>query len=430
MIKYDTICKKRKGNVMAENNYMNFEELADVIWGTEASSVLKSLESRNNVYLEPVMLWSRCLSFVNDIRGNNIDPRDNFKQLQTRIKQAQDYGSKHPDKIHEYDKLTQILNNVQTSVENLRSGQLDKESMEFLDRFQFIAKSYLAANYPSVAENYGVDPKGQEQYCLLALSKIKAMSDEQMQYNCLGCFCTRIVPEMSESARQAYIMRANNKHVTSFDLYNLMRMYRETTPKSKDKIMQVFQDMDALVRRELSAELSKEVPNLDRIRIIVNVMYDGAYMTNDQSIVDQVHQIYNIEKLLNPNAVEYLASAPDARAQEIEELNARITELQAQVASLQSQVQEKTSEVEKLDKELGATKQTLEDARVQNQTLNNENSLLRQENTELQENKLSNEDKLKKLISGAQQLKGGIFNSRELDDFKRMAAGMEGKGSL
>ena len=261
-----------------------------------------------------------------------------------------------------------------------------------------------------------IKPDDAEQYLMLMLSRLNLIKDERVKYNVLGFFYENPNGQLTESARQAFIMRANSVHATPRDLYYLMIAQTNTGVD----LRATFQDLESMVRRDLIAELAKEAPDLEKIKETVALVKNGANLTHDNAIIDQINQIYDLQKLLMPNAAEYISKAPDAHTQ-------KIAELESQIENLKQQVSEKTAEVHRLGRELDETKRTLADAQAQNQTLNSENSALRQENSSLGLEKSSSETKLQKLIAGARQIKSGL-GSRGVNEYKQMVEEMESGG--
>ncbi len=193
---------------------------------------------------------------------------------------------------------------------------------------------------------------------------------------------------------------------------------------SGEDVRTTFQDLEAIARRNLVAELVKEAPDLGKLKEIINTVRFGANLTRDNAIISQVNQIYDLQKLLLPNAAEYISKAPDTYAQQMTDLEAQVAELKTKLEETRAQLAEKSAEVQKLENELATTKQTLSDAQGRNQTLNQENSALRQENEGLSRSKTTSEDRLQQLITGARNIKSGI-GSRGVDAYKKMVEEMD-----
>ncbi|MBE6461568.1 MAG: hypothetical protein E7006_01860 [Alphaproteobacteria bacterium] len=396
---------------MAEYEFMKYEQLVDLILGEQG-----------NIwgYLYRNAIWAQCFEYLSDSTDKG---QNDFDSLQESVR-AMEKDLKTPEERKKYEILSKFISDVKKA----KAAPYDSMTNMFKERLESVLRAYYASDPNPYYNVSNINPTDGERYKMITLQKVKTITDEAIQYRALKALSQFASNNrsVSESEYQANIMCANNKHATSADLLRLMYCLFQRH-SSAEEILKVFQDLDALARKEITAELSKESPNLEKIKHIINMVEHGAYYTGNEAIQQQVKQVYDLDKILLPNGTEYISKAPDVQTKKIEELNARITALQAQVAELNTQLEEKNAQVQKLNNELGETKQTLEDARTQNQTLNSENSALRQENDSLGQSKTNNEDKLHQLIESAKKLKGGIFSGRELDDFKRMAAEIESK---
>lgn len=389
-----------------EQEFMNFEQIADLI-----------LVGWQDLYRSGIIGqqdWALLYEYAKNPNAPQLTSdfksfQQHLLKLRTRVEQ--------PDLREKLEKIIEFV----AQIERVAKNPYDEKSVEFMARQKPILQAYYAKMPPNTIisnisyEISNINRADAEQYLILMLSRLNLMKDEQVKYNVLGFFYENPNGRLTESARQAFIMRANSVHATPRDLYLMMAQ-----TKTGVDLRATFQDLESIARRDLIAELAKEAPDLEKIKETVALVKDGANLTHDNAIVDQINQIYDVEKLLLPNATEYISKAPDAYTQ-------KIAELESQIENLKQQVNEKTAEVHRLGRELDETKRTLTDAQAQNQTLNSENSALRQENSSLGLEKSNSETKLQKLIAGARQIKSGL-GSRGVNEYKQMVEEMESGG--
>ena len=390
-----------------EQEFMNFEQIADLI-----------LVGWQDLHMSGIIVpldWALLYEHAKN---------PNAPQLAYDFKSFQQYLLKSRTRVEQPDlreKLEKIIEFV-AQIEWVAKNPYDEKSVEFMARLKPILQAYYAKMLNTMDLNHGryeisnINRANAEQYLILMLSRLNLMKDEQVKYNVLRFFYENPHGPLTESARQAFIMRANSVHATPRDLLSLMIAQTKTGVD----LRATFQDLESIARRDLIAELAKEAPDLEKIKETVALVKDCANLTHDNAIVNQINQIYDVEKLLMPNATEYISKAPDAYTQ-------KIAELESQIENLKQQVNEKTTEMHRLGRELDETKRTLTDAQAQNQTLNSENSALRQENSSLGLEKSNSETKLQKLIAGARQIKSGL-GSRGVNEYKQMVEEMESGG--
>lgn len=389
-----------------EQEFMNFEQIADLI-----------LVGWQDLYRSGIIGqqdWALLYEYAKNPNAPQLTSDfKNFQQhllkLRTRVEQ--------PDLREKLEKIIEFV----AQIERVAKNPYDEKSVEFMARLKPILQAYYAKMPPNTIisnSSYEISSTNRanaEQYLMLMLSRLNLMKDERVKYNVLGFFYENPNGPLTESARQAFIMRANSVHATPRDLYLMMAQ-----TKTGVDLRATFQDLESIARRDLIAELAKETADLEKIKETVTWVKNGANLTQDNAIVDQINQIYDLEKLLMPNAAEYISKAPDAYTQ-------KIAELESQIENLKQQINEKTAEAHRLGRELDETKRTLTDAQAQNQTLNSENSALRQENSSLGLEKSSSETKLQKLIAGARQIKSGL-GGRGVNEYKQMIEEMQSGG--
>lgn len=387
-----------------EQEFMSFEQIADLILGTRDLNKLGVIGG---------LAWALFYQYGKNPKSPRLEA--DFTAVQENLENALNH-IEQPDLREKLNKIITLTQQIKRAAQK----PYDEKSIEFMARLKTILQAYYAKAPASRYEISNIDPANAEQYMMLMLSRLNLIKDERVKYNILGFFYEYPGGTLEESARQAFVMRANNKYATSNDLYNLMIIQSN----SGEDVRTTFQDLEAIARRNLVAELAKEAPDLGKLKEIINTVRFGANLTRDNAIISQVNQIYDLQKLLLPNAAEYISKAPDTYAQKMTDLEAQVAELKTKLEETRAQLAEKSAEVQKLGNELATTKQTLSDAQGRNQTLNQENSALRQENEGLSRSKTTSEDRLQQLITGARNIKSGI-GSRGVDAYKKMVEEMD-----
>lgn len=377
-----------------EQDFMNFEQIADLVLG---------MRDLNKLGIIGTLSWALFYEHAKNPHAPQLtaDFQAIYQHMldsRTRVEQ--------PDLREKLEKIIEFA----TQIERVAQNPYDEKSVEFMARLKTVLQAYYAKQPHNRYEICNINPANAEQYMTLMLSRLNLIKNEQVKYNVLGFFYDNPNGQLAESARQAFIMRANSVHATPRDLYYLMCAQTNTDADLRT----TFQDLESIARRDLTTELAKESPDLEKIKETISWVKYGANLTRDNAIIDQINQIYDLQKLLLPNAAEYLSKAPDTHAQ-------KIAGLESMIENLKQQVNEKTAEIHRLGRELDTTKQTLADAQAQNRTLNSENSALRQENANLGQSKTNSEAKLKKLIDGAKLMKAGI-GSRGVKDYQQLVA--------
>lgn len=380
-----------------EQEFMNFEQIADLILG---------MQDLNRLGMIGGLTWA--LFYEHAKNPNAPQLTNDFQATQQHLLDSRP-RVEQPDLREKLEKIIEFA----AQIERVAKNPYDEKSVEFMARLKTILQAYYAKDPHARYGICNINPANAEQYMILMLSRLNLIKDERIKHNVLGFFYENPNGQLTESARQAFIMRANSVHATPRDLYYLMIVQMNTGAD----LRATFQDLETIARRDLIAELAKEAPDLEKIKETIALVKNGANITHDNAIIQQIGQIYDLQKLLLPNAAEYLSKAPDAHAQ-------KIAELENQIEYLKQQINEKTAEAHRLGRELDETKRTLADAQAQNQTLNSENSALRQENTSLGQSKNNSEAKLQKLIDGAKLMKAGI-GSRGVKDYQQLVADVD-----
>lgn len=381
---------------MAESkNFMNLEQLSELafVMGREFDGIFYT-----NFFLD-------CYNYAH----NPQQYKQSFEKLKDNYRKTQK-ETQDPVKRAKLETLANFMDDI----ERATTTPYDKETQDFYNRFVTVAKVYYSKhsqqyqNFPSELRSHG---QTGEQYSLMMLGKIDKFTNDKAKYDMLEFFVGPMVnADETESQKQALVMRANNPHATTRDLYYLMLM-RERNGEH-DNLQPIFQDIDTIARKELNAELSKDAPDLGKVNDIVNLVKYGADVLGDKQIQKQVEEVYNVNKMLMPDAAEYISKAPDVQS-------TKIADLEKQIADLKQQLAAKEQEAQRINSEMNTLRQTLADAQDQNQTLNRENSALRQENTGLGQSKSNTDEKLQKLINAAKKMKGGLGSSG-VNDYKKL----------
>lgn len=381
---------------MAESkNFMNLEQLSEVafVMGREFDGIFYT------------NFFADCYNYAH----NPQQYKQSFEKLKDNYRKTQK-ETQDPVKRAKLETLANFMDDI----ERAAATPYDKESQDFYNRFVTVAKVYYSKhnqqyqNFPSELRLHG---QTGEQYSLMMLGKIDKFTNDKAKYDMLEFFVGPMVnADETESQKQALVMRANNPHATTRDLYYLMLMHERNG--EHDNLQPIFQDIDTIARKELNAELSKDAPDLGKVNDIVNLVKYGADVLGDKQIQKQVEEVYNVNKMLMPDAAEYISKAPDVQS-------TKIADLEKQIADLKQQLAAKEQETQRINSEMNTLRQTLADAQDQNQTLNRENSALRQENTGLGQSKSNTDEKLQKLINAAKKMKGGLGSSG-VNDYKKL----------
>ena len=223
---------------------------------------------------------------------------------------------------------------------------------------------------------------------------------------------------------RAVTICANSPLATVEDLFALQQMDAKNVEKTK----QIFADMEPMARKELDAELKSESSDIQKIKHICGQVIICANFTNDDAIIAQVKDAYNVNKILMGNPVEYVSKMPNPYAEKMVSLEKQLTELQQQsaeaqqksqrqITELQQRLSAETDELQNLTNMFNETKQTLRVAQAQNQELNTQNSQLRQANETLVRARETSDAKTRKLIDATKKvglLGSGVNNLKKL----------------
>lgn len=379
---------------MAESKkFMSLEQLSEIAFITRD---YRYGDFYTNFFLD-------CYNYANNpqqYKRSFDEQREYYRKIQN--------GVQDPVKRAKLENLVSFMDDI----ERAAATPYDKESHEFYNRFVTVARVYYSKNdgmHQNFPSELSSNARTGEQYSLMMLGKIDKFTNDKAKYDMLEFFTTSSF-DKTESQKQALVMRANNPHATTRDLYHLMLMHERNG--EHDNLQPIFQDIDTIARKELNAELSKDAPDLGKVNDIVNLVKYGADVLGDKQIQKQVKEVYDVNKMLMPDAAEYISKAPDVQS-------TKIADLEKQIADLKQQLAAKEQEAQRLGSEMNTLRQTLADAQAQNQTLNSENSALRQENTGLGQSKSNTDEKLQKLINAAKKMKGGLGSSG-VNDYKKL----------
>lgn len=360
--------------------------------------------------------WNNLYKNVTSARGQDTKTeRGQAYDARCKIFDMFDFVTKNPDDTKSKN-FMKFLENVMFTNRLIKGRIIAKQVQDFA---QITSNEDVAMN------------------AMLLLGKISTFQDEKLKYNCCKYLYKNMVSESSGAYDVAYkdvkeravTICANSPLATVEDLFTLQQMDAKNVEKTK----QIFADMEPMARKELDAELKSESSDIQKIKHICGQVIICANFTNDDAIIAQVKDAYNVNKILMGNPVEYVSKMPNPYADKATKLEGQIktiqqqaqqqiATLQQQIANLQQTGQEKDAILNRMTNELNATKQTLQDARNLNQTLNSENSALRQENAALSASEQGKKQQLEQFKLASQKLKGGMFGGSGIEEIKRLAA--------
>lgn len=408
---------------MAENNDVRLENVVAVMF----SDCLTADDYEN---LQIAQMYARIAS--GDVKKYDFDNKtaQEWNNLYKNVTSKRGQDTK-TEKGQAYDARCKIFDMFDFVTKNPDDTK-SKNFMKFLENVMFtnrlisgriIAKQVQGFSQMTSTEDVAMN-------AMLLLGKISAFQDEKLKYNCCKYLYKNMKSESSGAYDVAYkdvkeravTICANSPLATVEDLYALQQLDAKNVEKTK----QIFADMEPMARKELDAELKSESSDIKKIKDICGKVIICANFTNDDAIIAQVQDAYNVNKILMGNPVEYVSKMPNPYADKATELEGQIktiqqqaqqqiATLQQQIANLQHASQEKDAILNRMTNELNATKQTLQDARNLNQTLNSENSALRQ-------SEQGKKDQLEQFKLASQKLKGGMFGSSGIEEIKRLAA--------
>lgn len=403
----------RLENVVAVmfSDYMTADDYENLqigqLYARIASGDVKKYDFDNKTAQE----WNNVYKNVTSARGQDTKTeKGQAYDARCKIFDMFDFVTKNPDDIKSKN-FMKVLENVMFTNRLIRGRFIAKQVQEFAQ----------TTSTEDVAMN-----------AMLLLGKISAFQDEKLKYNCCKYLYKNMVSESSAAYDVAYkdvkeravTICANSPLATVEDLYALQQLDAKNVEKTK----QIFADMEPMARKELDAELKSESSDIQKIKDICGQVIVCARYTNDDAIIAQVQDAYNVNKILMGNPVEYVSKMPNPYAEKTASLEKQLTELQQQSAEVQQQSQRqikelqqilsaKTDELQHLTNTFNTTKQTLRAAQEQNQELNRQNSQLQQANDTLLKARATSDAKTRKLIEATKQvglLGSGVNNLKKL----------------
>lgn len=337
-----------------------------------------------------------------------------------KIKSKRD-SEQNPKRRKVWDLYCKIIDMFDYVIKN----PYEQESIDFMNAFKMVAVASCAkrggnARYIDDIIN-DIDVKN---YMMLLMGKVDKFDNEELKYMFYKSFDVDGKGISEDVKNAALLRRSNSPLATVDDLFALLQNNKE----DKEKARKIFTDLETLARQELEHEFSKDAPDLKKVNNICGKTIIASKLTGDLKISSQIEAIYDLNKILMGNPVEYISKMPNPYAEKIEALERQLTELQQQHAEalLQSQRQitelrqilsAKTDELHTLINTFNTTKQTLEAARAQNQELNRQNSQLNQANEMLLKARETSDAKTRKLIEATKKvglLGSGVNNLKKL----------------
>ena len=337
-----------------------------------------------------------------------------------KIKSKRD-SEQNPKRRKVWDLYCKIINMFDYIIKN----PYEQESIDFMNAFKMVAVASCAkrggnARYIDDIIN-DVDVKN---YMMLLMGKVDKFENEELKYMFYKSFDIE-GKGISEDVKSAALLRRSNSPLATVDdLFALLQKNKE----DKEKARKIFTDLETLARQELEHEFSKDAPDLKKVNNICGKTIVASRLTGDLRISSQIEAIYDLNKILMGNPVEYISKMPNPYAEKIEALERQLTELQQQHAEAQQQSQRqitelqqilsaKTDELQTLTNTFNTTKQTLGAAQAQNQELNRQNSQLHQANEMLLKARETSDAKTRKLIEATKKvglLGSGVNNLKKL----------------
>ena len=337
-----------------------------------------------------------------------------------KIKSKRD-SEQNPKRRKVWDLYCKIIDMFDYVIKN----PYEQESIDFMNAFKMVAVASYAkrggnARYIDDIIN-DIDVKN---YMMLLMGKVDKFDNEELKYMFYKSFDVDGKGISEDVKNAALLRRSNSPLATVDDLFALLQNNKE----DKEKARKIFTDLETLARQELEHEFSKDAPDLKKVNNICGKTIVASRLTGDLKISSQIEVIYDLNKILMGNPVEYISKMPNPYAEKIEALERQLTELQQQHAEAQQQSQRqitelrqilsaKTDELHTLINTFNTTKQTLEAARAQNQELNRQNSQLNQANEMLLKARETSDAKTRKLIEATKKvglLGSGVNNLKKL----------------
>ena len=356
------------------------------------------------------------------VRNQTFDSRAEAEYASQcrKIKSKRD-SEQNPKRRKVWDLYCKIINMFDYVIKN----PYEQESIDFMNAFKMVAVASCAkrggnARYIDDIIN-DIDVKN---YMMLLMGKVDKFDNEELKYMFYKSFDVDGKGISEDVKNAALLRRSNSPLATVDDLFALLQNNKE----DKEKARKIFTDLETLARQELEHEFSKDAPDLKKVNNICGKTIIASKLTGDLKISSQIEGIYDLNKILMGNPVEYISKMPNPYAEKIEALERQLTELQQQHAEAQQQSQRqitelrqilsaKTDELQRLTNTFNTTKQTLGAAQAQNQELNRQNSQLHQANETLLRTIATSDAKTRKLIEATKKvglLGSGVNNLKKL----------------
>ena len=356
------------------------------------------------------------------VRNQTFDSRAEAEYASQcrKIKSKRD-SEQNPKRRKVWDLYCKIIDMFDYVIKN----PYEQESIDFMNAFKMVAVASCAkrggnARYIDDIIN-DIDVKN---YMMLLMGKVDKFDNEELKYMFYKSFDVDGKGISEDVKNAALLRRSNSPLATVDDLFALLHNNKE----DKEKARKIFTDLETLARQELEHEFSKDAPDLKKVNNICGKTIIASKLTGDLKISSQIEVIYDLNKILMGNPVEYISKMPNPYAEKIEALERQLTELQQQHAEAQQQSQRqitelqqilsaKTDELQRLTNTFNTTKQTLGAAQAQNQELNRQNSQLHQANETLLKTIATSDAKTRKLIEATKKvglLGSGVNNLKKL----------------
>lgn len=356
------------------------------------------------------------------VRNQTFDSRAaaEYASQCRKIKSKRD-SEQNPKRRKVWDLYCKIIDMFDYVIKN----PYEQESIDFMNAFKMVAVASCAkrggnARYIDDIIN-DIDVKN---YMMLLMGKVDKFDNEELKYMFYKSFDVDGKGISEDVKNAALLRRSNSPLATVDDLFALLQNNKE----DKEKARKIFTDLETLARQELEHEFSKDAPDLKKVNNICGKTIIASKLTEDLKISSQIEGIYDLNKILMGNPVEYISKMPNPYAEKIEALERQLTELQQQHAEAQQQSQRQitelqqilsaqTDELQRLTNTFNTTKQTLGAAQAQNQELNRQNSQLHQANETLLKTIATSDAKTRKLIEATKKvglLGSGVNNLKKL----------------
>ena len=382
------------------SKYMNYEQLAALILGSRY----------NRDFPINIGCWDNCYAMIYDSTAsmdiNNERAKRTFSDTKQSIDMVINAPKATPQSKATAEKLKQVYNQLEEALKN----PYEEQSKAFLDRMTVLLR--LTSTNAGRRENA-------EQERLMVLNKIKQFTDEKAKYDALSFF---VFNTGTESARIATILRANSPHATAADIGRVLDL-----PDYRAQAKPVFERLEQLAVKEISDELAKETPDLNKIKNTCKIIVQGSYATRDDSLMQTISQQYTIENLLRGDPTELNQKLEESKLLQIDQKNQQINALNQQITQLNQQIAELQTRLETEQRAKEYAIQEKDAANRQIEQLKQKLTSMQSENTKLAQAKASKESKLQRLIQGADHLKSGL-GSRGVNDYKRLVAELRTSG--